>query len=414
MIMGKRELASTVNTFIASELEKAKIETLRMESDPFWNAVRNAGTELWLDTGDSDGAAQVWSAEFSGLTTNNTLLNREIQKGIYDELIAKSNAVLSKLSVEERIIEIAYILNAFHGLMLAKRFNSKVSVELHTALADDVEKSISYAKRYHAVSPTHFIVKVPLTPSGLLATKRIRELGIPVNFTLGFSARQNCLAALVAHPSYANVFLGRIGAYIKSNKLGSGENAGEKATLASQLVLRRAADEDGLTTRQIAASMRSGDQVHAPAGVDVHTMPLKVAAQAKSGPDPRKIKDATKGMLNVELAKGIAPEEIHLEKLWSISKKLWNFAREYRYHSPESPEELIEKAAEAGFGDLFPTFSKKELQTITEDGKIPVHEKWRSRIKDETLALDSLLNRAALSSFAADQKALDDRIRGLL
>ncbi len=413
-IMTRKELASTVNTFIASELEKDTTESLQAKCDPFWNAVQKSGTELWFDTGDYDGAAQAWSAEFSGLTTNNSLLNKEIQKGIYDEVIAKSNAVLSETPVEERVIEIAYILNALHGLRLAKRFNCKVSVELHTALADDVEKSISYAKRYHAVSPSHFIVKVPLTPSGLLATKKIRELGIPVNFTLGFSARQNCLAAMVARPSYANVFLGRIGAYIKNNDLGSGNGAGEKATLASQRVLRRTAEEDGLTTRQIAASMRSGDQVRTLAGVDVHTMPLKVAGEAKGSLDPRDIKDATGEMLSVELRKGVSPDEVRLETFWAVPDEYWEFAKEQRYHPPESPRELVEKAAEAGFPDLFPSFSKQELETIAEDGKIPVHKKWSSRIKEGTLAVDSLLNRAALSAFTTDQRALDDRIQGLI
>ncbi len=54
------------------------------KKDPFWEALRSTGTELWLDTGDMDEAEANWSAEMSALTTNNTLLNNEIQKGIYD------------------------------------------------------------------------------------------------------------------------------------------------------------------------------------------------------------------------------------------------------------------------------------------------------------------------------------------
>ncbi len=48
---------------------------LRAASDPFWARLRDLGTELWLDTGDIEGAERLWRAEFSALTTNNTLLN---------------------------------------------------------------------------------------------------------------------------------------------------------------------------------------------------------------------------------------------------------------------------------------------------------------------------------------------------
>ena len=37
------------------------------------------GSELWLDTGDIEAAAEPWTEEFTALTTNNTLLNAEVQ-----------------------------------------------------------------------------------------------------------------------------------------------------------------------------------------------------------------------------------------------------------------------------------------------------------------------------------------------
>ena len=57
------------------------------DSDQVWRAVRNTGTRLWLDTGDIEDAGKLWNAEFEALTTNNTLLNKEIQKGVYDEMM---------------------------------------------------------------------------------------------------------------------------------------------------------------------------------------------------------------------------------------------------------------------------------------------------------------------------------------
>lgn len=57
------------------------------KADAEWRKLRDAGTALWLDTGDMDEATRLWTSEFEALTTNNTLRNKEIQKGIYDGLV---------------------------------------------------------------------------------------------------------------------------------------------------------------------------------------------------------------------------------------------------------------------------------------------------------------------------------------
>jgi len=67
-----------------------------------------------------------------------------------------------------------------------------------------------------------------------------------------------------------------------------------------------------------------------------------------------------------------------------------------------------------GAADLFPEYSAEEIDICRQDGKIPKLERWRRRLEDGTAGLDSLLNVSALCSFATDQKALDDRVRGLL
>ena len=87
-----------------------------------------------------------------------------------------------------------------------------------------------------------FIVKVPLTPAGLLAARRLHDDGI----------RHQLHARLLGAPELAdrarwrsrpacNVFMGRINAFVADNELGDGKNVGEKATLASQRGLRAAA-----------------------------------------------------------------------------------------------------------------------------------------------------------------------------
>lgn len=381
--------------------------------DAFWQALRSTGTELWLDTGDIDAAAELWTAEMSALTTNNTLLNREIQKGIYDEFVGEASAILGDLDRRQKISEIAFILNARHGLRLVQTFGGDVSVELHTDLAHDLEGILHYGRRFHDIEPDRFIVKVPLTATGLLGARKLREEGIRVNFTLEFSARQNVIVAAAAMPNYCNVFLGRLNAYVADNGLGDGVNVGEKATIASQNAVRELTASRAVPTKQIAASLRSGDQVGKLAGVDVFTMPTKVATEARETLQADFASQVATSY-EIELNPDIDPEAVRIETLWEVDEAVAAFARSLDEDTPRSGEEVVFRAREMGLGDMFPEMSEQELATIAADGKIPKHERWADRIAAGELAVDTLLNLAGLASFTADQNALDERIAGLI
>jgi len=400
------QLADQIAAFVKADIDLAQ-GRLAPSSSPFWAGLTRVGSELWLDTGDIDAAAPLWTREFSALTTNNTLLNKEVQKGIYDELIHQAAAALQGLDLQTRIIEIGFILNARHGLRLAQRFGGKVSVELHTDLAHDVERSVAYGKRYFAICPEHFIVKIPLTPAGLIATRELRRAGIPVNFTLGFSARQNHLATAFAAPSYVNVFLGRLNAYVADNHLGDGKNVGEKAMLASQRTVTRVGAG---STKHIAASLRGASQVQDLAGIDVYTMPTTVATAAVkelSGQWQSKLGED----YQVTWGPGIDERRLRASTLWSITDADTLLAKRLNDQPPSSPEVLVEMARAAGLADLFPRLTDGDRKRIDADGKIPKHAGWATRIASGELAIDTLLNLAALGSFTADQAQLDDRIR---
>jgi transaldolase len=396
-------------------LEKSSAEEKapQFSADPFWKGLKDTGTRLWLDTGDIDAAARQWTREFSALTTNNTLLNKEVQKGIYDSVIKEAGVILGARAGDTRIMEIAFILNALHGLRLVKVFNALVSVELHTATADDVQAAVAYGRRFARISPSHFIVKVPLTAAGFIATRILRAEGIPVNFTLGFSARQNYLAARFAAPSYVNVFLGRLNAYVADNGLGDGLMVGEKATLASQEAVKRASKGRPEPTLQIAASMRGGSQVRDLAGVDVMTMPLSTAAEAHSGLDGR-WESRVHQVYRVNLSPGVEEKQIRLPVLWDVTETDEKLASSLTERVPSGAEELTERAHELGSGDLFPRLAEADRNALAADGKIPKHTRWSQRIARGELAIDALCTMAGLQSFTADQKALDDRIRRLL
>ncbi len=183
-------LNDKIHEFILKGINETPFEP---KPDPFWQNLKETGTELWLDTGDIEEAKKIWSAEMTALTTNNTLLNKEIQKGIYDFFIREAHKIVKQLPLNEQVIEIAFILNARHGLRLAKIFGGSVSVELHTDTANDFDAIVDYGKRYFNISPEHFLVKVPYTATGLLGARKLRQLGVRINLTLEFSARQNVM-----------------------------------------------------------------------------------------------------------------------------------------------------------------------------------------------------------------------------
>jgi transaldolase len=387
--------------------------------DVEWRKFRDVGTKLWLDTGDVDEAAELWNAEFEALTTNNTLLNREVQKGIYDGLVGQAANRIREaapgIDEQELILEIAFALNARHGLKLVERFDAMVSVELHTDLGNDVERTVAYGKRFHAICPERFYVKVPLTAAGYLAARRLTLEGIPINFTLGFSARQNHVAALVSNTHFVNIFMGRLNAYVVNNELGDGKNVGEKVTLATQRELRDLRATRGARTRLIGASMRDGSQIGSLAGVDVYTMPPKVAAQYRTSP-LTEVTSRVNEDPEVQPADGIEFQDFNGTSLWDVPDSFRRCTDELLKKDLDemTPTGLQEHFAEAGWGNLVPKWSAEEIATATADGKIPIHRKWRDRLRSGALGLDALMNLSAFCSFATDQRALDDRIRSLL
>jgi len=406
-------LAQEVAQFCKQQVTQAQQSRASFPTSPLWAAATKTGTALWLDTGDVDAAKELWTREFTALTTNNTLLNKEVQKGIYDQLVPAAAAMVKKAPEvdQDRLVqEIAFVLNAVHGLKLVRTFDADVSVELHTATADDAEASYQYGKRFAAICPDRFIVKVPLTPSGLFAARRLHDDGIRLNFTLGFSARQNWLIAALAQPTWCNVFMGRINAFLSDNKLGDGVNAGEKATLASQRQLRKGK----FATKQIGASMRSAQQCEDLLGLDVFTIPTAAAKEfAKKNPAPASLKDKTGNDPKVTFGAGIDATADRLNVCWETTEAFGKAVAAVSKLDAKkaTAADLLKILAANGAGDLFPQFTKDEAAKITKEGKIPVYASWKDRVRAGTASWDGILTAAALASFAQDQQALDDRIR---
>ncbi len=407
--MTKSSIHEDIRTYILKSVNEEKIKPA---GDSFWKNLNNAGTEIWLDTGDIESASGLWTKEMSALTTNNTLLNNEIQKGIYDNLIPELRELVKDFSADEQVKEIAFILNAYHGLRLVKKFGGLVSVELHTDTADDLDAIVEYGKRYYDICPDHFLVKVPFTATGLLGARKLGEAGVRVNFTLEFSARFNVLVSLIARPSYCNVFMGRIAAYMIDNELGDGKWVGEKAVISSQRWINKLAAEDQVKTKLIVASLREAEQLKSLAGVNVYTIPPAVAKDGRNTLDGifnSQVNTDYKAEFNND-----SEEKFRLDTLWEVKDEEVRFARYMDKNVPATGEELSAIARNIGCGDIFPELTEEELKWIKEDGKIPKHSRWADRIAKGELAVDTLLSLAGLATFALDQQKLDQRIRSLI
>ncbi len=130
-------------------------------------------------------------------------------------------------------------------------------------VAQDAETMIAEGKKLRGVAP-NIVVKLPLTPEGLLACKALTDEGHPTNVTLCFSAVQALLAAK-AGATFISPFLGRL------------DDGGQDGM---QLIreIRAIYDNYGYETNILAASIRTGAHVRdaALAGADCATIPPAV------------------------------------------------------------------------------------------------------------------------------------------
>jgi transaldolase len=186
---------------------------------------------LFLDTADIEEIREInrWGV-LSGVTTNPTLVATEggDPDPVWKEILAE--------------------------------VEGDVSLEVTTTRADEMyAQGVDLAQR-----GPNAVVKVPMTPDGLEAGKRLAREGIRINVTLVFSPAQAILAA-------------EIGAYIVSPFLGRLDDVASDG----MAVLRSICDlyaVQGYQTNVLAASLRHPMHVvdAALAGADIATMPFDV------------------------------------------------------------------------------------------------------------------------------------------
>jgi transaldolase len=146
---------------------------------------------------------------------------------------------------------------------IAKVVSGPISVETSS---NDVEEMVRQGREFATWAP-NVVVKVPMTPNGLVACRRLRSEGIPVNVTLVFSANQ-ALLACKAGATYVSPFVGRLDDI--------GHDGMEVVRQAVAIV-----DHYGFETEVLASSLRHPLHVTeaALAGAPIATMPFKVLEQ---------------------------------------------------------------------------------------------------------------------------------------
>ncbi|HJV04439.1 MAG TPA: fructose-6-phosphate aldolase [Actinomycetota bacterium] len=187
--------------------------------------------KLFLDTANIEEIREInrWGV-LSGVTTNPTLIGRE---GLEPEQAWKE------------------ILAEVEG---------DVSLETTEPEADPMYEE---GNRLASMGP-NAVVKVPMTPAGLTAGKRLVQDGIKINVTLVFSPAQAILAA-------------EIGAYIVSPFIGRIDDAAADGMHALRQICE-IYEVQGYQTNVLAASLRHPMHVveSALAGADIATMPYDV------------------------------------------------------------------------------------------------------------------------------------------
>jgi len=220
-----------------------------------------------------------------GVTTNPSLLKKAVEKRVRAGETLDLNAYIN------RILEVAR--------------NTPVSLEVTEFTAD---KMVEQGRRlYERFNPTaqNVYIKIPVNPAfkeedpthfdGIIAIKKLTDMGIPVNATLVFTPEQALLAAK-AGAAFVSPFAGRIDDDIRTrakltfnktdyfpaegiqidDRLLSDNGIVSGIDLVEQCV--QIIDNYGFTTEVLAASLRNPRQVREAAlvGAPIATLPFDV------------------------------------------------------------------------------------------------------------------------------------------
>jgi transaldolase len=127
-------------------------------------------------------------------TANLAQIKKLNQMGVVDGVTTNPTLVAKEPGEFEEIIS-----------AICKEVKGDVSAEV---VSTEFDGMVAEAKHLATIAP-NVVVKMPIIPEGLRATKAVSQKGIRVNMTLIFSANQGLLAAK-AGASFISPFIGRL------------------------------------------------------------------------------------------------------------------------------------------------------------------------------------------------------------
>ncbi len=161
----------------------------------------NRGQAVWLDSisarmiREGHLGSLISQGAVYGVTSNPTIFLQAIQKneGDYNAVIARlASDGKDAFAIYDEITrrDIAEGADLFRPLFNENPVDGRISLEVLPTLANDVEGTVSEARRLWSLlgRPNAFI-KVPSTPAGIAAIRRLLAGGVPVNVTLMFNRR---------------------------------------------------------------------------------------------------------------------------------------------------------------------------------------------------------------------------------
>jgi len=195
-----------------------------------------AGQSIWLDyidrtmLGNGELARRISGEALTGMTSNPTIFEKALATGTaYDAQLAAAPGSMGAWErfelVETEDVRVA--CDAFAGVYRDTRgLDGYVSIEVSPGSAHDAQATITEAHRlWKAVARPNVMIKVPGTPEGCLALRRLIADGINVNVTLLF--------AVAAHDRVIEAYLAGL-----EDRATAGGDLSHVASVASFFVSR--------------------------------------------------------------------------------------------------------------------------------------------------------------------------------
>lgn len=200
------------------------------------HALHAAGQSIWLDFIDRtillDGslARRIRDEALTGMTSNPTIFEKAFATGAaYDAAIRAGAGTETAWELFERLEsdDVRMACDLFRGVYDATHGDDGyVSIEVSPGSAHDAEATVAEAHRlWKSVDRPNVMIKVPGTPEGCRALRRLIADGLNVNVTLLF--------AVEAHDRVIESYLGGL-----EDRLAAGGSLREIASVASFFVSR--------------------------------------------------------------------------------------------------------------------------------------------------------------------------------